>query len=64
MNTPSSGGSWTSTLMRAAWTVLFVAIAVYVAWQLLRVLIVPLVVLLLLVGIIRFAIVGRCNDQW
>jgi hypothetical protein len=64
MNTPSSGGSWSSTLMRAAWTVLFVAIAVYVAWRLLQVVIVPLIVLVLLVGIIRYALVGRRSDHW
>ncbi len=64
MNTPGSGGSWSSSLMRAAWTVLFVAIVAYVAWQLLRVVVGPLIVVLVLVGIIRFAIVGRRGDHW
>ena len=61
---PGSGGNWTGTFARAAWTVLFVAIAVYVAWQLLRVIVVPLIVLLILLGIIRIAIGGRRSDRW
>ena len=64
MNAPGQGGNWSSTVTRAAWTVLFVAIAAYVAWHMLRVVIVPLIVVLALVGIIRFAIVGRRNDYW
>jgi hypothetical protein len=64
MNAPGQGGNWSSALTRAAWTVLFVAIAAYVSWHLLRVVVGPLIVVLLLVGIIRFAIVGRRNDHW
>ena len=64
MNAPGSGEHWSSTLTRAAWTLLFVAIAAYVAWQLLRVLIVPLIVVLLLVWIIRYAIGGGRIDRW
>ena len=55
MNTPGSGGNWSSSLMRAAWTLLFVAIVAYVALQLVRVVLGPLILVLVLVGSIRVA---------
>jgi len=64
MNGPGTNGNWMTTLTRAAWTLLFVAVIAYVAWQLLRVVVVPLIVLVILIGIIRFALVGRRNDHW
>jgi hypothetical protein len=50
-----SGSSWTSTVSKAALTILLVAAVAYGAWWLLRGLIVPLIVLVVLIAIFRLA---------
>ena len=56
--------SWASALSKSAWTLLVAAIVVFVAWQLLKQLVVPLVVLVALVGIIRLALGAFRRDSW
>jgi CHASE2 domain-containing sensor protein len=56
--------SWTSALSKSAWTLLVAAIVVFVAWQLLKQLVVPLVVFLALVGVIRLALGAFRRDSW
>jgi CHASE2 domain-containing sensor protein len=56
--------SWTNALSKSAWTLLVAAIVLFVAWQLLKQLVVPLVVFLALVGIIRIALGVFRRDGW
>jgi hypothetical protein len=51
--------SWTNTVSKAAWTLLLVAVAAFVAWQLLQHFIVALVVVAALLGIYRFMLRGH-----
>ena len=55
---------WTNGLTKATWTLLFTALTAFVAWQLLKQLLVPLVVVLVLVGIIRVALGVSRRDGW
>lgn len=65
MNTPQGGrGSWTSAISRAAWTLLLVAAIVWIAWQLLQQLLVPLLTILALVMVYRLALGLFRRDQW
>ena len=56
--------SWTNALSKAAWTLLLAVIVAFVAWQLLKQLVVPLVILLALVGITRVALGAFRRDTW
>lgn len=64
MNNAGAKGRWMSAPWYAAWTLLFVAVIAYVVWQLVRVVVVPLVLIVILAGIIRFALIGRRPDRW
>ena len=55
---------WTNTLTKATWTVLFAAVGVFFAWQLLKQLLVPIIVLLFLIGIARVALGVFRRDKW
>lgn len=56
--------SWTGALTKAAWTLLLTAVAVFIAWQLLKALLVPLIVVLALVGVMKLAVGVRNRDGW
>lgn len=64
MNTPQGGGSWTSAISRAAWTLLLVAVIVWISWQLLQQLMVPLLTILALVAVYRIALGLFRRDPW
>lgn len=65
VNTPQAGGSWTSMISRAAWTLLLVTIVVWIAWQLLQQLLVPLITVLALVGLYRLTLgLFRGGGRW
>ena len=51
--------SWTNTVSKAAWTLLLVAVAAFVAWQLLQQFVAALVVIVALLGIYRWILGGR-----
>lgn len=56
---------WTDSLWRAVLVVLVAAGGVYLAWQLLRVVLGPLVIVACLVGVIRLAVGGyRRHSGW
>ena len=63
MNAPPPS-NWTSTVVKAAWSLLFVAVAAYIVWQLLEPLIPVLFVLLVLIGILRLAMGWFRRDGW
>lgn len=56
--------NWTAAVTKAAWTLLLVAVVAFVAWQLLRQLLVPLVVLVALVFILRLAVGVVRRSRW
>lgn len=56
--------SWTATLGKAAWSLLLAAVAVFIAWQLLKQLVVPLIVIVALVGVFRLALGMYRRDGW
>jgi hypothetical protein len=56
--------SWSNALSKSAWTLLLAAIVIFVAWQLLKHLVVPLVVFVALVGVIRVALGVFRRDSW
>ena len=62
MNTQPA--SWTATLSKAAWTLLLATIAMFIAWQLLKQLVVPLIVIVALVGVFRLALGMYRRDGW
>ena len=62
MTNQASG--WTNTVMKAAMTLLVVALVAYAAWWLLRQLLVPIVIVLALVGIFRLASGGFRRRGW
>ena len=64
MNTPNNSGGWTNAVSKAAWTLLLAVLVIYVSWQLVKQLLAPLVILLCLVGIIRFALGLPRRDKW
>lgn len=51
-----SPSSWTSTLTKAAWTLLLASVVAFIAWQLLRQLLAPLIIVLVLVGVFRLMV--------
>jgi len=61
MNTPQS---WTSGLVRAAWTLVLAAVLAFVAWELLKRVLGVLVVGLVLVGVYRLALGAFRRDHW
>ena len=60
MNEPSH---WTSNLSKATWTILFVALGVFVAWQLLRQAL-PIVIALACLLFIYRLVVGWQRRYW
>jgi hypothetical protein len=56
--------SWTNAMSKAAWTLLLVAVAVFIAWQLLKQLVVPLLVLVGLFAIYRIVFGGTRRNGW
>jgi CHASE2 domain-containing sensor protein len=64
VNQQPSPTSWADALSKAAWTLLLSAVVVFVAWQLLKQLIVPLVIIVALLGIIRVAVGAHRRDGW
>jgi len=54
----SEPGNWLTNISRATWTLLLAAVAVFVAWQLVRQLLPALVVVAVLLGIYKF-VIGR-----
>lgn len=63
MNAPPQS-NWTSTVVKAAWSLLFVALAAYVMWWLLEPLLPVLLVLLVLIGILRLAVGWFRSGGW
>jgi hypothetical protein len=59
---PSS--NWTNTVIKAAWTLLFVAGVAFVVWQLLEPLLPILLVLVALIAILRLAVGWFHRDSW
>ena len=55
---------WTTAISRAAWTLLLAVLCLFVTWQLLRQLLVPLVLIVVLIGIIRLAVSWSRRDGW
>jgi hypothetical protein len=55
---------WTTAVSKAAMTLLLAAVVVFVAWMVFKIVIVPLVVIVVLLGIIRMALFGRRSDDW
>jgi hypothetical protein len=51
MNSPQT--NWTSPVVKAAWTLLLVAIVAFIAWHFLQALLPALVVLLAVLGVYR-----------
>ena len=56
--------SWSTSISKAAWTLLLAAIAVFIAWQLLEQLVVPLVVIVALITIFRIALGNFRREGW
>jgi CHASE2 domain-containing sensor protein len=55
---------WTNTLTKATWTIMFAAVGVFVAWQLLKQLVVPLLVVVCLICVLRLALGVSRRDGW
>lgn len=64
MSGPSTPDSWLDRLQKTSFELLLAVIALVIAWQLLRQLLVPMVVIVMLVGVIRFAIGWSRRDGW
>jgi hypothetical protein len=56
--------NWTNTVIKAAWSLVFVAVAAYIVWWLLEPLLPLLVILLVLIGILRLAVGWFRRDGW
>lgn len=56
--------SWIGRLGKAAWTVVVAAILVFVAWQLLKRVLGPLIVVLVLIGVYRIVLGQFRKGQW
>ena len=61
---PTQPYTLVDSLARAVATVLFAAAGVYVAWQLLRELVAPLVLVGVVLGVVRMAAVARDRSRW
>jgi hypothetical protein len=61
---PSAPDSWLDRLQKSSFELLLAVIALVVAWQLLRQLLVPLVVIASLAFIIRLAVGWSRRDGW
>lgn len=59
-----NSGSFIDQLWRSALTVLFTMAVIFMAWQLMQHLIVPLIVIVVLLGIIRLAFGWRSHNDW
>lgn len=64
MSGPSTPDSWLDRLQKGSFALLVAVIALVIAWQLLRQLLVPLVVIVVLVGVIRLAVGWSRRDSW
>ena len=58
MNEPSQ---WPDAVSKATWTLLAAAVAVFIAWQLLRRVLPALVIVAVLIGIYRMVLSGRSH---
>lgn len=63
MNAPSRQG-WTDTVRRATVTLLLAAAALWIGWQLIKQLLVPLVVLAALLILFKLALGAHRRDDW
>jgi 4-hydroxybenzoate polyprenyltransferase len=61
MNTPQD---WMSVVSKAAITLLLAAVAAFVAWQLLKVVLPALLVILVIVVVYRIGIGGHRRSGW
>ena len=61
MNTPQS---WTSGLTKAAWTLVLAAGLTFVAWELLKRVLGPLLIVLAVLTVYRIALGVFRKDQW
>jgi hypothetical protein len=61
---PTAPDSWLERLQRSSFQLLLAAIALMIAWRLLRQLLVPLVVIAVLLGILRLALGWWRRDSW
>jgi hypothetical protein len=61
MNTPQS---WTSGLTKAAWTLVLAAGLTFVAWELLKRVFGPLLIVLAVLTVYRIALGVFRKDQW
>lgn len=64
MSGPSASDSWRDRLQKSSFELLLAVIALVVAWQLLRQLLVPLVVVASLALVIRLAVGWSRRDSW
>lgn len=55
---------WTSTVVKAAWTLLFVGVVAFVVWRLLEPLLPFLLVIVALVALLRLAVGWFSRDSW
>lgn len=60
----SPSPNWTSAAVKAAWSLVFVAVAAYVVWWLLKPLLPVLIVLLMLIGVLRLAVGWFRHGGW
>lgn len=64
MSGPSTPDSWLDRLQKSSFELLLAVVALVIAWQLLRQLLVPLVVIVVLVAIIRLAVGWSRRGGW
>jgi hypothetical protein len=55
---------WTTAVSKAAMTLLLAAVVVFIAWTIFKIVLVPLVIIVALIGIIRMAVLGRHHTDW
>lgn len=56
--------NWMNSAVKAAWSLVFVAIAAYVVWWLLEPLLPGLLLVLVLIGVLRLAVGWFRRDGW
>jgi hypothetical protein len=61
VNTPPS---WTGGLTRAVWTLALAAVLTFVAWQLLKRVLGPLLIVLAVIAVYRIALGVFRRNQW
>lgn len=61
MNEP---GQWLSNISRATWTLLLVALALFIAWQAIRRVLPALIIMGVLLAIYRTLLAGRRHGGW